>query len=160
MPEARNGKKPVKSSLASPFHYKIKVEMYTYPFSATPTQLKPFHFQVSLLLRFRKMHGQNAMDTLNVRTARWVTKVPWHGGTAASMQLSTGKQICSRGLLVCFYRTIQPKFPAQNQIYGQPVVLFPGNLEIPRIFLSIGHTISPDAQPQFLTWFKSYPRVF
>ena len=50
-----------------------------------------------------------------------------------------------------YYRTcapsIQPKFSVQNQIYRQPVVLFPGNLEIQRIFGSIGHTISPDAQP-------------
>ena len=30
------------------------------------------------------MRGQNAMDTLNVRTARWVTKVPWHGWSVAS----------------------------------------------------------------------------
>ena len=37
-----------------------------------------------------------------------------------------------------------------NQIYGQPVVLFPENLKIPGIFCSIGHTILSDAQPQFL----------
>ena len=30
------------------------------------------------------MRGQNAMDTLNVRTARWETQVPWHGWSAAS----------------------------------------------------------------------------
>ena len=57
-------------------------------------------------------------------------------------------------------RSIQPKFAVQNQICGQPVVLFPGNLEIPGIFCSIGHTISPDAQPKFLTGFKNYIRVF
>ena len=57
-------------------------------------------------------------------------------------------------------RSIQPKFAVQNQICGQPVVLFPRNLEIPGIFCSIGHTISPDAQPKFLTGFKNYTRVF
>ena len=45
-----------------------------------------------------------------------------------------------------YYQTIQSKFPVQNQIYGQRLVLFPGNLEIPGIFRSIGHTFSPDAQ--------------
>ena len=70
-----------------------------------------------------------------------------------SGQLATGKQICWRGLLEsflsrpsrdhCFHRpikistgrvfqilrarSIQPKFAVQNQICGQPVVLFPGN---------------------------------
>ena len=36
--------------------------------------------------------------------------------------------------------------------FGQPleVVAFPGNLEIPGIFCSIGHSISLDAQSQFL----------
>ena len=33
-------------------------------------------------------------------------------------------------------------------------------VEIPGIFCSIGHTISPDAQPKFLTGFKNYARVF
>ena len=53
-------------------------------------------------------------------------------------------------------RSIQPKFAVQNQICGQPVVLFPGNLEIPGIFCSIGQTISPDAQPKFLTGIENY----
>ena len=57
-------------------------------------------------------------------------------------------------------RSIQPKFAVQNQICRQPIVLFPGNLEIPGIFCSIDHTISPDAQPKFLTGFKNYARVF
>ena len=125
------------------------------------------------------MRAQNAMDTLNVRTARWVTKVPWHGWSAASCPQAN--RFVRGGLLVsflsrpsrdhCFHRpikistgrvfqilrarSIQPKFAVQNQICGQPVVLFPGNVEIPRIFCSIGHTISPDAQPKFLTGFKS-----
>ena len=43
MPEARNGINPLKSSLASQFLYRIKVEMHIYPASATPTQLKPYH---------------------------------------------------------------------------------------------------------------------
>ena len=130
------------------------------------------------------MRGQNAMDTLNVRTTRWVTKVPWHGGSAASCPQANrfvgGVSSClfcqdRQGTIVSidqskflpdvfsiFYnvraRSIQPKFAVQNQICGQPVVLFPGNLEIPGIFCSIGHTISPDAQPKFLTGFKNYTR--
>ena len=129
------------------------------------------------------MRGQNAMDTLNVLTARWVTKVPWHGWSAASCpQANRFVRGSPRVLFVKtfkgplfpstnqnFYRTcfpnfkgasIPPKFAVQNQICGQPVVLFPGNLEIPGIFCSIGHTFSPDAQPKFLTGFENYTRVF
>ena len=130
------------------------------------------------------MRGQNAMDTLNVRTARWVTKVPWHGWSAASCPQAN--RFVRGDLLVsflsrpsrdhCFHRpikistgrvfqilrarSIQPKFAVQNQICGQSVVLFPGNLEIPGIFCSIGHTFSPDAQPKFLTGFENCTRVF
>ena len=43
MPGARNGINPLKSSLVSQFLYRIKVEMHTYPASAIPTQLKPYH---------------------------------------------------------------------------------------------------------------------
>ena len=43
MPEARNGINPLKSSLVSQFLHRIKVEMHTYPASATPTQLKLYH---------------------------------------------------------------------------------------------------------------------
>ena len=32
------------------------------------------------------MRGQNAMGSLNVRTARWVTKVLWHGGGGGGEQ--------------------------------------------------------------------------
>ena len=71
------------------------------------------------------------------------------------MKISTG-----RVFQILRARSIQPKFPVQNQIYGQPVFLFPGNLEIPGIFCSIGHTISPAAEPKFLTGFKNYTRVF
>ena len=78
-------------------------------------------------------------------------------------------------ILYCFFRevisktraswalSIQPKIPVQNQMewnfrkinfenFGQPleVAAFPGNLEIPGIFCSIGHSISLDAQSQFL----------
>ena len=73
------------------------------------------------------MRGQNAMDTLNVRTARWVTKVPWHGGN--SSKLSTGKQIYSQGLLVsllgtplrdhCFHRQIKITTGSVSQIKGR-----------------------------------------
>ena len=109
------------------------------------------------------MHGQNAMDTLNVRTARWLTRVPWHGGNSgqhAVVHMQT--DLFPGPPLVLFvktvkrplfpstnqnyymYRTIQPKLPVQNQIYGQPVVLFPRNLEIPGIFRPIGHTLTED----------------
>ena len=43
MPEARNGINPLKSSLVFQFLHRIKVEMHTYPASAPPTQLKPYH---------------------------------------------------------------------------------------------------------------------
>ena len=106
------------------------------------------------------MRGQNAMDTLNVRTARWVTKVPWHGWSAASCPRANsfvrGVSSCRfcqdrEGTIVSidqlkflpdvFFqilraRSIQPKFAVQNQICGQPVVLFPRNFEIPGIFCS------------------------
>ena len=107
------------------------------------------------------MRGQNTMDTLNVRTARWVTKVPWHGGNRGQHAVVHRQtDLFPRPPLVLFvktvkrplfpstnqnyYRTIQPKFPVQNQKYGQPVVLFPRNLEIPGIFRSIGHTLTED----------------
>ena len=41
------------------------------------TFARKIFFQVSSLLKFRKMPGKCAMDTLNVRKAHWVTKVPW-----------------------------------------------------------------------------------
>ena len=114
-------------------------------------------FQVSSLLRFRK----NAMDTLNVRTARWVIKVAWHGGNSGQhpfvhrqtdlfpgplrvLFVKTVKRPLFLSPIQNYYRTIQPKFPVQNQIYGQPVVLFPRNLEIPGIFRSIGHSQTED----------------
>ena len=113
--------------------------------------------------------AQNAMDTLNVRTAHWVTKVPWHGGNSG--QLSTGKLICSRGLLMssCFCQDRQGTIVSidQTKLKGRDLFnlnfryrvkhmdnllsFFPRNLEIPRIFCSIGHTISPNARPKFLT---------
>ena len=52
--------------------------------SASITFARKIFFRVSSLLKFRKMRGHNGMDTLNVRTARWVTKVPWHGWSVAS----------------------------------------------------------------------------
>ena len=57
-------------------------------------------------------------------------------------------------------RSIQPKFAVPNQICGQPVVRFPEIFGNSGIFCSISHTISPDAQPKFLTGFKNYTRVF
>ena len=105
------------------------------------------------------MRGQNAMDTLNVRIARWVTKVPWHGGNSGQnavahrqtdlfpgnprvLFVKTVKRLLFPSTNQNYNRTIQPKFPVQNQIYGQPVVLFPRNLEIKGIFRSIGHTLT------------------
>ena len=43
MLEACNEINPLKSSLVSQFLHTIKVEMNTYPSSAFPTQLKPYH---------------------------------------------------------------------------------------------------------------------
>ena len=102
-----------------------------------------------------------------------------------SGQLSTGKQICSGGSpRFLFVKTVKgPLFPSTNQnFYRTCFQNFKGAinlnlqyrikymdnllsvsrkfLEIPGIFCSIGHTISPDAQPKFLTGFKNYTRVF
>ena len=113
------------------------------------------------------MRGQNAMDTLNVPTARWVTKVPWHGWSAASCPQANrfvrGVSSClfcqdRQGTIVSIDQSkllpdVFSKFEGRD-LYNlnfryrikQPVVLFPGNLEITGIFCSIGNTISPDAQ--------------
>ena len=108
------------------------------------------------------MRGQNSIDTLNVRTARWVTKVPWHGGNSGQHAVVHRQTDLFPGPpRVLFVKTVErPLFPSTIKIttrlfnlnfpdriiYGQLVVLFPRNLEIPRIFRSIGHTISPNAQ--------------
>ena len=123
------------------------------------------------------MRGQNAMDTLNVRTARWVTKVPWHGGNSGQhavvhrqtdlfpgpprvLFVKTVKRPLMPSTNQNYYRTIQPKFLVQNQIHGQPVVLFSRNLEITGIFRSIGHTVSPNAQgPVVLKPINVNPRL-
>ena len=132
MREARNGINPLKSSLVSQFLHRIKEEMHTYPASATPTQLMPYHACSLFASEISK----------DPRPER-------HGHIPRVLFVKTVK-----GTL----------FPSTNQNYYRlkwiPVVLFPGNLEIPGIFRSVSHTISPDAQPQFLTGFKSYPRFF
>ena len=116
------------------------------------------------------MRGQNAMDTLNVRTARWVTKMPWHGWTMASYPQANrfirGVSSCPfcqdrQGTIVSidqskFLPDVLSKFKGRDlfnlnlryriKYVDKPVVLFPENLEIPGIFCSIGHAISPDAQ--------------
>ena len=131
--------------------------MNTYLSSAFPTQLKPYHvcekdFLSSQLASEiskdarpeRDGHIERSNSTLGNKSAL---------ARAVSGHLSTGKQICWRGLLVsflsrpsrdhCFHRpvkistgrvfqilrarSIQPKFAVQNKICGQPVVLFPGN---------------------------------
>ena len=154
MPEAWNGINPLKSSLLSQFLHRIKVEIYTYPSSAFPTQLKPYHvcskdFLSSQLASEiskdarpeRHGHIERSNSTLGNKSSL---------ARVVSGQLSTGKQICLRGLLLsflsrpsrdhCFHRpikittgcvfqilrarSIQPKFAVQNQIFGQPVVLF------------------------------------
>ena len=175
MPEARNGINPLKSSLVSQFLHRITVEMHIYPASATPTQLKPYHarsrkifFQVSWLLRFRKTprperhgHIERANSTLGNKSflTRGEQRPVVHRqtdlfpGSPRVLFVKTVKGTLFSSTNQNYYRSLQPKFPVKNQIYGQPVVVFPGNLEIPGIFRSIGHTSSPDTQPQFLTEF-------
>ena len=60
----------------------------------------------SQLLKFGTMFVPTAMDTLNVRKVRWVSKVIL--ARVVSGQLSTGKQICSRvHLLFCDGKIMQ-----------------------------------------------------
>ena len=61
-----------------------------------------------------KMPRQTAMVTLNVRKARWVSKMTL--ARVASGQLSTGKPICSRGPLVFFLSRPSRAHQSTNQI--------------------------------------------
>ena len=114
------------------------------------------------------MRGQNAMDTVNVRTARWVTKVPWHGWSAASCPQANRFVLGSPSVLFVktvkgplfpstnrnFYRTCFPNFKGAINLNLWYRIKYMDNLlsvsrkflEIPGIFCAIGHTISPDAQ--------------
>ena len=82
------------------------------------TFARKIFFQVSSLLRFRKMRGQNAMDTLNVRTARWVTKVPWHGGNSGQHAVVHRQTDLFPGPpRVLFVKTVErPLFPSTIKI--------------------------------------------
>ena len=157
MPEARNRINPLKSSLVSQFLHTIKVEMHTYPASAPPTQLKPYHvcwkdFLSSQLASEiwkdarpeRHGHIERSNSTLGNKSslARGQQRPAY--STQANRFVPGASSCVTTGLFNLNFRH-------RIKYDGQPVVLFPGNLEIPRIFLSIGHSISPDAQSQFLT---------
>ena len=122
------------------------------------------------------MCGQNAMDTLNVRTARWVTKVPWHGWSAASCpqanRFAQGVSSCPfcqdcQGTIVSidqskFLPDVFSKFQGRDlfNLNLRYRIKYVDNLLsfFPGIFYSIGQTISPNAQPKFLTRFTNYTR--
>ena len=81
MPEPRSAKNPLKTSLVSQFFHRIKVEMYIYPASVIPSQLLRYHvckkdfLSSQLASEIWKEPRPDAMDTLNVPKARWISKV-------------------------------------------------------------------------------------
>ena len=138
------------------------------------TFARKIFFQVGSLLKFRKTRGQNRMDTLNVRTARWVTKAPWHVGNSG--QLSTGTDRFVRGVSSCpFCEDRQGTIVSIDNSKLLPDV-FPKFKERDLFNLNFRYRIKyidnllslfPEiwkfrefSVPLFLTGFKNYTRVF
>ena len=177
MPEARSTKNPLKSSLVSQFFHRIKVEMYIYPASVIPSQLqrsitfaRKIFFRVSSLLKFGKNLDQTAMDTLNVRKSSQRLIIDWQTNlfpesprvlfvetVQGPLFLSTNQNYyctCLQNLKGAIHSTqISGNSGAESNgtvIFEKFVSIILGNLWRLSFFCSLGHTISSDAQRQFL----------